>query len=116
LNHTAINLGIPGESDQRAVGIIWSWSSFAGGIPCVTAASIERDHGFDIAAKIGRQAPCLTEQIVELRTFPITLRGRMRSAVLEGKTRLTLESNPSQRASIEQHGKLRSVGLRNRSD
>jgi hypothetical protein len=22
LNHTAINLGIPGESDQRAVGII----------------------------------------------------------------------------------------------
>ena len=46
--------------------LIWSWSSFAGGNPCVAAASIERHDGFDIAAKIGRQAPGLAEEIVEL--------------------------------------------------
>ena len=106
-------------------------SSFAGGIPCVAASPIERHHGLDVAAQIGRQTPGLAEEIVELhledrgdaldeivarRVFLLALSAGMRSAIQEGKNRLTLESKPSQSASIEQHGKTRCGGLRNRSD
>lgn len=41
-------------------------SRFVVGIPCVAASPIERDHALDVAAQIGRQAPGLAEEIVEL--------------------------------------------------
>jgi hypothetical protein len=41
-------------------------SRFAVGIPCVAASPVERDHGLDVVAKIGRQAPGFAEEIVQL--------------------------------------------------